>query len=94
MTFDWRTRLGGAVGAAIGLGLTLPASVAAHSMGVTYESRLPLAVYLVGAAATVALSFVFVITRDVRAAPPPVGDTPGTLPPAIIRRSLQLITIV
>lgn len=94
MTLDWRARLGGAVGAAIGLGLTLPASVAAHSMSVTYESRLPLAVYLVGAAATVALSFVFVITRDVRAAPPAVGDTPGTLPPAIIRRSLRAIGLV
>ena len=44
--------------------------VAAHTLNATYASRLPLAVYLVGAAMTVALSFVFVIVRDVRAAPP------------------------
>ncbi len=66
----WRARLGAASGIAVGLLLTVPASVAAHSMNATYESRLPLAVYLVGAATTVALSFLFVITRDVRAAAP------------------------
>ena len=70
MTLTWRARLGAAVTAAIGLGLTVPAGVAAHTLNATYESRLPLAVYLVGAATTVALSFAFVITRDVRAAPP------------------------
>ncbi|MDO8483561.1 MAG: hypothetical protein Q7S35_01305 [Candidatus Limnocylindrales bacterium] len=90
MTLNWRARLGAAVSAAIGLGLTVPASVAAHSLNATYESRLPLAVYLVGAATTVALSFAFVITRDVRATPPAVGAL-ATLPPAIVRRGLQAI---
>src|SRR5688572_9495272 len=89
----WRTRVGAAAGVAIGLGLVLPASVAAHSLNATYESRLPLAVYLIGAAATVALSFAFVITRDVRAAAPET-DAPGALPPAIIRRGLQVIGLL
>jgi hypothetical protein len=93
MTLGWRARLGASVGTAIGLGLSVPASVAAHSLNTTYESRLPLAVYLVGAAATVALSFVFVITRDVRAASPAV-EAVGTLPSAIVRRSLQLIGLI
>ena len=53
-------------------------SVAAHSLNATYESRLPLAVYLVGAALTVALSFAFVITRDVRAASP-AAEASGSL---------------
>jgi hypothetical protein len=89
----WRTRLATATGAAIGAALLGPAAVAAHSLNATYESRLPLAVYLVGAATTVALSFIFVITRDVRATAP-VVEGPGTLPPAIIRRGLQLIGLV
>ena len=63
-------RVSGAIGLAIGLAIFLPATVAAHSLNATYTSRLPLAVYLVGAATTVALSFIFVIVRDVRAAPP------------------------
>ena len=49
--------------------LGLPAAVAAHGLTAVYESPLPLAVYLAGAAATVALSFVFVLARDLRAAP-------------------------
>lgn len=93
MTLNWRARFGTAVSAAIGLGLAVPASVAAHGLNATYESRLPLAVYLVGAAATVALSFAFVITRDVRTAPPGVGG-PGFLPPAVARRGLQTIGLV
>jgi hypothetical protein len=93
MTTTWRARLGAAAGAAIGFGLIVPASVAAHSLNATYESRLPLAVYLIGAAITVALSFAFVITRDVRAAPPEM-DRQGTLPPAIVRRGLQAIGLL
>lgn len=89
----WRARLGAASGIAVGLLLTVPASVAAHSMSATYESRLPLAVYLVGAATTVALSFLFVITRDVRA-PAPAATTPGFLPPVIVRRGLQAVGLV
>ncbi len=93
MTLGWRTRLGTAVSASVGLGLALPAGVAAHAMNATYESRLPLAVYLVGAATTVALSFLFVIVRDIRAAPP-AGVGPGFLPPTIVRRTLQAIGLV
>jgi hypothetical protein len=93
MTTTWRARLGAAAGAAIGFGLIVPASVAAHSLNATYESRLPLAVYLIGAAITVALSFAFVITRDVRAAPPAM-DRQGTLPPAIVRRVLQAVGLL
>ena len=89
----WRGRLGTATGAAISAALLGPAAVAAHSLNATYESRLPLAVYLAGAAITVALSFIFVITRDVRAAAPRAEDS-GTLPPAIIRRGLQAIGLV
>ena len=92
MRLAWRVRLGTA-GAAIGAGLAGPAAVAAHSLNATYESRLPLAVYLVGAATTVALSFIFVITRDVRAAAP-VAESPGTLPPAVVRRGLQAIGLL
>jgi hypothetical protein len=50
--------------------LTLPGVALAHALSATYQSRLPLAVYLVGAAATVALSFLFVLARDVRAVRP------------------------
>ena len=74
MTGDRRTRLlervGGTLGLLVGLALVLPAAVAAHTINATYASRLPLAVYLVGAALTVTLSFAFVIVRDVRAASP------------------------
>jgi hypothetical protein len=86
-------RLATATGAAIGSALLGPGAVAAHSLNATYESRLPLAVYLVGAATTVALSFIFVITRDVRAAAPPT-DSSGTLPPTIVRRGLQAIGLL
>jgi hypothetical protein len=89
---SWR-RFGAAVAAAIGLAHVGPAAVAAHSLNATYESRLPLAVYLAGAASTVALSFIFVITRDVRATAPSV-EARGTLPPAVIRRGLQGIGLL
>lgn len=84
------TRLGAAIGLALGLAAALPAAVAAHNLNPTYQSRLPLAVYVVGAATTVALSFAFVIVRDVRAAPPDL-DAPGTLPPAWIRYPLRFL---
>ncbi|HVL54540.1 MAG TPA: hypothetical protein VM344_09820, partial [Vitreimonas sp.] len=64
--------------------LAAPALVAAHGLGATYESRLPLAVYLAGAGITVALSFAFVLLRDLRAEPPP-SDADATLPPAVVR---------
>jgi len=83
-------RLGAAIGLALGLAAALPAAVAAHNLNPTYQSRLPLAVYVVGAATTVALSFAFVIVRDVRAAPPDL-DAPGTMPPAWIRYPLRFL---
>jgi hypothetical protein len=85
-------RLGAAAGLATGLAAVLPAAVAAHTLNPTYQSRLPLAVYVVGAATTVALSFAFVIVRDVRAAPPDL-DAPGTLPPAWIRYPLRFLGV-
>ena len=86
-------RLGGAIGAALGFAFVLPAAVAAHALNPTYESRLPLAVYVVGAASAVALSFVFVIVRDVRAEPPDLG-VEGSLPPAWLRIALRVIGLI
>jgi hypothetical protein len=86
-------RVGGGVGLAIGYGLVLPTAAAAHSLNPTYESRLPLAVYLVGAALTVTLSFAFVIVRDVRATPPVLNDV-GTLPPAWLRYLLRAVGLI
>ena len=63
-----RTRsLLAALSSALVVALAAPGAVAAHALNATYTSRLPLAVYLAGAAATVALSFIFVLVRDVRA---------------------------
>ena len=86
-------RVSGVLGLAIGLAVFLPATVAAHTLNATYTSRLPLAVYLVGAATTVALSFIFVIVRDVRAAPP-VLDAEGSLPPAWLRYTLRALGLI
>ena len=83
----------GVLGLALGLAFALPAAVAAHSLNATYESRLPLAVYLIGAATTVALSFVFVIVRDVRAAGPDL-DAPGSLPPSWLRVGLRAVGLI
>jgi hypothetical protein len=82
-------RLAAGIAGTIGLLLALPGAATAHTLNATYESRLPLAVYLVGAAIAVALSFVFVIVRDVRAATPSIGGH-GQLPPAPVRHGLRL----
>jgi hypothetical protein len=87
------TRVSAGLGLAIGLAVFLPATVAAHTLNATYTSRLPLAVYLVGAATTVALSFIFVIVRDVRAAPPDLGAE-GSLPPAWLRYTLRALGLI
>jgi len=58
---------GRAAGVAGGLGLVLlalPGAASAHALSKTFESRLPLVVYLAGAAGAVALSFLFVLVRD------------------------------
>lgn len=88
MISDRLHRLAAGIAGALVLALVLPASAAAHSVNATFESRLSLAVYLVGAATTVALSFAFVIVRDVRAAAPPATGS-GSLPPAPLRLALR-----
>jgi hypothetical protein len=79
-----------------GIGLALlaaPAIVSAHALNVTYQSRLPLVVYLAGAAITVALSFAFVMLADVRAEQPaPAG--PARPPPAWLRYGLRAIGLI
>jgi hypothetical protein len=74
------------------IGLSAPAAVLGHALNPTYTSRLPLAVYLAGAATTVALSFIFVLVRDVRAERPVI--TAGRMPPAVLRYALRLIGFV
>lgn len=88
-----RQQLATASAAAVLAALAVPTAALAHSLSPTYTSRLPLAVYLAGAAATVALSFVFVLFRDVRADRP---DTTGAghLPPAAIRLGLGAVGLV
>ena len=60
--------------AAVAATFAAPAVTSAHSLDATYQSRLPLVVYLVGAGLAVALSFAFVLLRDLRAEPPPVTE--------------------
>lgn len=74
-------RLAGASLGAAGM-LGLPATAAAHGLSRTYQSPLPLGAYLVGAGLTVALSFVFVLARNLRAAPLP-SPTPVRVPRAV-----------
>ena len=83
----------GAVAGGSLVALAAPAGVAAHALNPTYTSRLPLAVYLAGAAATVALSFVFVLVRDVRADRPDMSAR-GHLPPAPLRFTLRAIGLL
>jgi hypothetical protein len=70
-----------------------PAAAVAHSLNSVYQSRLPLVVYLVGAAVTVALSFAFLLLADVRAEPPRTND-PGRMPPAWLRSGLRAIGLI
>ena len=57
-----------------------------------HHSRLPLIVYLAGAAIAVGLSFAFVLVADVRADPPPARE--GRVPPAWIRYPLRAIGLI
>jgi hypothetical protein len=84
-----RRLLGAATLAVLALG-SAAGPVLGHSLDTTYESRLPLVVYLAGAAIAVALSFAFVLLRDLRAVPPP-ADGEGRLPPAWIRSGLRVL---
>jgi hypothetical protein len=84
-----RTLLGGAV---IGAALIAPAATDAHSLNATYQSRLPLVVYLAGAALTVALSFAFLLLADVRSEAPPRRG--GSVPPTWVRYPLRAIGLI
>ena len=77
---------------ALAVALGLPAVAAAHGLSPVYQSPLPLAVYLVGAAATVGLSFVFVLARDVRATTIDEGRIVHV--PAALRIALRVIGLV
>jgi hypothetical protein len=88
---DRVARLAG-LGAAAFVMLGAPAVALAHGLSPAYQSPLPLAVYLVGAAATVALSFVFVLARDLRAASPESGRIAYV--PAVVRVGLRLVGIL
>jgi hypothetical protein len=69
-----------------------PATVLAHSLSNTYQSRLPLIVYLAGAAIAVGLSFAFLLIADVRAEPP--TTTAGREVPRPIRLVLRAIGLI
>ena len=63
--------------AVLGVGIAVaaaPTTALAHALNPTYESQLPLVVYLAGAGLAVALSFAFVLVRDLRAELPPKPD--------------------
>ena len=84
-------RLAGVLMAAVVM-LGGPVVAVAHGLSPLYQSPLPLAVYLTGAAATVALSFVFVLARDLRAASVPQGHLEPV--PAVVRYGLRVIGLL
>jgi hypothetical protein len=88
-----RLVLARATAAAVLLALIVPGVALGHTLNAAYTSRLPLAVYLAGAAITVALSFAFVILRDVRVEVPEATD-PGGFPPAWLRYGLRAIGLL
>jgi hypothetical protein len=69
--------------------LAAPSAVLGHSLSNTYQSRLPLIVYLAGAGIAVGLSFAFLLIADVRAEPPVTGA--GRVPPRWLRGLLRAI---
>ena len=78
-------------GAGLALAAGLPTVAFAHGLTPLYQSPLPLAVYLAGAAATVALSFLFVLARDMRAAP--AADTRVVVVPGALRLALPCLGV-
>ena len=88
----WLARLG--LASVVGLVVIAgPSAVLAHTLTGGYQSRLPLPVYVVGAAITVGLSFAFVLLRDVRAGPPEDEAAAG-LPPVAVRYGLRALGLV
>lgn len=87
------TRATGALTALLLAAFALPAGAAAHALAKSFESRLPLLVYVAGAAGAVALSFVFVLLRDLRASAPRDDGRRVTVP-AAIRVGLRAIGLV
>ncbi len=85
-------RVAGALSAALAV-FALPAIVAGHALEGRYVSQLPLVAYLAGAGLAVALSFVFVLLRDLRSDPPP-ANAPRVLPPAPVRIGLRAIGLL
>lgn len=83
-------RVVGAVVALVALA-TAPATVTAHGLAPIYQSPLPLAAYLAGAAAVVGLSFVFVIARDLRASVGPARVVRVARPVRIGLRAVGLL---
>lgn len=77
----------------VGLAAVMPGVALGHQLNATYTSRLPLAVYMAGAALTVGLSFAFVLLRDVRAETT-TTEAPGRLPPAWLRYTLRAVGLV
>jgi hypothetical protein len=75
-----------------GLLVAGPSTVLAHALSNTYQSRLPLVVYLAGAAIAVGLSFAFLLIADVRAEPP--VTTFSRVPPAPLRILLRAIGLI
>jgi hypothetical protein len=73
--------------------VALPSTVLGHAIDQRYESRLPLIVYLAGAGLAVALSFAFVLLRDLRAEPPPTDPARRRLPGpiAVLLRTVGLL---
>jgi hypothetical protein len=86
----WRI---GALGALLAGALAMPAVVAAHALSASFQSRLPLAVYVAGAGGAVALSFVFVLLRDLRA-DEPRDDGRRVTVPAAVRLGLRAIGLI
>ena len=72
--------------------LVVPTGVSAHGLVGRYESPLPLAVYLTGAAIAVALSFALVLLRDVRATPAAASDIRAV--PRPVRLGLRVVGLI
>jgi hypothetical protein len=88
-----RARGFSALAAAALAALALPTGVAAHALSASFQSRLPLAIYVAGAGGAVALSFVFVLLRDLRA-DEPRDDGRRVTVPAAARLALRVIGLV